>query len=485
MDWGIELRLPKWANLAIPLFLLALNLALKWLYLDHFEIALDEPFTIFHSQKSPAEIIQVLKGYNNPPLFELLLHFWIKLGGISPGWVRLLPLFLSSLTVVVIWLLGSRHLSSLTGLGAGLLYSFSSYGVYVAHDTRAYPLMILLSALTVLLFLEAVQQPQAKLRWAGLFLSGMLLLYTHYMGFFVMLALALTVVLHPQTRKKAVLLPFLVLGLAMVVAYLPQLGIMVERYGKSVGVHWVKASSLDGLYECLRFFSSSPVMATVTLGVLAGAGIRWILQRKQAKPGFSPAWLVFLLLFPLMYLLVFLIGFKMPLFYHKYVSFVLPFYFLVVAEATRKLFPKKINLAALGLLVMGMAASVNLKPDHKLRWKPLMENARAELNQGACLVVFPVWLDVTVAYHYDPDVFSQTERLHEALHEKGIYPVFTKENAEEIPWNNYTKALFLKSEWDSYDPNGEVQGVINSHFPKLQEEQAYHNMRLQFREREN
>jgi mannosyltransferase len=76
----------------IPVGLLVLNFILKLLFLGRNDIALDEPFTVFWAQVEFPALFEMLKTENNPPLFFLLLHFWIKIFGISAFSVRFLPL---------------------------------------------------------------------------------------------------------------------------------------------------------------------------------------------------------------------------------------------------------------------------------------------------------------------------------------------------------------------------------------------------------
>ncbi|MDO9255412.1 MAG: hypothetical protein Q7U54_07870 [Bacteroidales bacterium] len=86
----------------IPLFLVAINFIIKILYLGKMSIANDEPFSIYIAQMDVSSIISQLSKGNNPPLFEIILHYWIKLWGISPFSTRLLPFLFSVATVYFI-----------------------------------------------------------------------------------------------------------------------------------------------------------------------------------------------------------------------------------------------------------------------------------------------------------------------------------------------------------------------------------------------
>ena len=56
--------------------LVAVNLVLKLSWLDVTELAHDEPFTVFWSQRPWAELWAMFRTENNPPLYFLLIKAW-------------------------------------------------------------------------------------------------------------------------------------------------------------------------------------------------------------------------------------------------------------------------------------------------------------------------------------------------------------------------------------------------------------------------
>ena len=94
----------KW----IVMGLMLVHFIVCFLYIDSFPIALDEPFSIFHSQKSLPDLWEVFKNENNPPLHFILLHFWIKWFGTTAMAVRSLSLVFSVLTIPALFKLGKK-----------------------------------------------------------------------------------------------------------------------------------------------------------------------------------------------------------------------------------------------------------------------------------------------------------------------------------------------------------------------------------------
>src|SRR5947199_282023 len=89
---GIELRKSEKKILFTGLAFVLLNFVLKILFISNNSIAGDEPFTIYHAQMDVPSLLHYLKNYNNPPLYELILHYWIHIFGIGSLSVRFLPL---------------------------------------------------------------------------------------------------------------------------------------------------------------------------------------------------------------------------------------------------------------------------------------------------------------------------------------------------------------------------------------------------------
>ena len=121
---------------------------LKSLFLTSQSISLDDPFTIYHAQFDFWNLIGYLKNYNNPPLFEILLHFWIKLFGITEISVRILPMLFSSFSVLFIYKIGKVFFDSKTAIVVSILFTFFNIQLFYAHDCRVYSLFLL----TVVMF---------------------------------------------------------------------------------------------------------------------------------------------------------------------------------------------------------------------------------------------------------------------------------------------------------------------------------------------
>jgi hypothetical protein len=77
----------------------------------------------------------------HPPLYYLLLHYWIAFKGDASYSVRMLSVFFGTATIPIIYLIGKRMSGALVGLAAAIFLAFSPFNLYYAQETRMYTLL--------------------------------------------------------------------------------------------------------------------------------------------------------------------------------------------------------------------------------------------------------------------------------------------------------------------------------------------------------
>ena len=148
----------------LPIGLVLINIIIKSIYLTDQSVSHDEPFSLYHAQFDFWTLIDFLKKYNNPPLYEIILHYWIKVFGISELAIRALPMLFSSLSVLFIYKIGKSFFDIRVGLAASLLFTFSSFQIWYAHDCRVYSLFLLLTVMSMYFFFKLITGPRIRLQ---------------------------------------------------------------------------------------------------------------------------------------------------------------------------------------------------------------------------------------------------------------------------------------------------------------------------------
>ena len=147
-----------------PLILLAITLVgggLRIFQIANKSLWLDEAFSVWLGWQPLGQMWGwLLRIDQHPPLYYVLLHFWMYLGD-SAGMVRLLSALLGTLTIPVIYLLGRRLLGLRAGLLAAAILALSPFHVRFAQETRMYTLLTLNASLAMLALVCLLTDPHA------------------------------------------------------------------------------------------------------------------------------------------------------------------------------------------------------------------------------------------------------------------------------------------------------------------------------------
>jgi uncharacterized membrane protein len=223
----------------------------------------DEIFSVHAARHTWAGLVKFAAAdIIHPPLFYALLKIWIAIGGESMLWLRLLPCLFSVATILPFALL-SRELNlrpAEINL-AFLLMAVSGFQIKYAQEVRMYSLLLLLSVVSIWLFLRFLKHSSARKHLITLTVINLLLVYTHYYGW-VLLAVEGLIVLISRRRQ---LMKFLFSVAVLLLVYAPWIyEVAVSREpgrGLAQNLGWIPR---PGLGDVLQFFivASKPFLFT-------------------------------------------------------------------------------------------------------------------------------------------------------------------------------------------------------------------------------
>jgi len=331
---------------------------------------LDEAFSVWMGWQPVKEMLGwLIRIDQHPPLYYLMLHFWMRLGD-DPATVRALSALCGTLTIPVLYLLGRRLADAKVGLLAALLLAISPFHVRLAQEARMYTLLALnaslaLYALTRLLDIVSDPRPgkretsnlkQKTLTWLGYIVFTAATLWTHNTAIFFPLAANLFVLGLLLTRKNS-LVPGFKLGkretlnlklgtqlrnwllaqLAVFLLWSPWLPAFVIQSATVYREFWLPAPNLETVAGVVGTFVSDllplPPVGILAVGVpfvgLTLAGLAYFRRR--------PAHMAFLLiLFVTPLLGEWLVSLRRPIFYDRTLIWAsIPLYLLLAAGMRR------------------------------------------------------------------------------------------------------------------------------------------------------
>ena len=145
---------------------------------------LDEALTVDIARLPLHDIPNALKHDGAPPLYYVLLHYWIVLFGQSNLAVRSLSGIIGVATLPVAWLCGRRFGGRAVAWTTLVLLASAPFAVYYSTESRMYALVILLTGCGFLALQRAIAAPNLW-NMAAVAIVAAALLYTQYWSLYL------------------------------------------------------------------------------------------------------------------------------------------------------------------------------------------------------------------------------------------------------------------------------------------------------------
>lgn len=185
---------------------------------------LDEGASWVLSSLSPQVLLSASAGDFHPPLYYLLLHYWLPLVGNREWLMRLPGILIGTATVPALYCLltqlqvkKSKSKFTLAHLAA-LLLAINPLHIYYSQELRMYSLSALLSVFAWKFFLSWLKKPQKK-KAVFFILTTLLNLFTFYGTFFNLAAQWIYLLVNQRRRFKS----FVINNLFLLLGFLPWL----------------------------------------------------------------------------------------------------------------------------------------------------------------------------------------------------------------------------------------------------------------------
>lgn len=184
--------------------LVALAAALRFVLIGHQGYWFDEGNTVLLVHFSPGKMLGLVpQTEDTPPLYYCVAWVWARIFGFQEAGLRSLSATAGVATVPVLYLVAARLRSPRAGLIAAALAACNPLLVWYSQEARAYSLLVLMSALSLLAFVWLLERPTAA-RAAAWALAAALALATHYFAIMVV-AVEAAWLLYRHHRRGAVL----------------------------------------------------------------------------------------------------------------------------------------------------------------------------------------------------------------------------------------------------------------------------------------
>jgi len=206
----------SWLMIMVGVLLVGAGLLTRDLH-DYQPLWVDEGWSIAAAQQGTLiDVTEFVAADVHPPFYFQLLAIWQTVSGESIVALRYLSVLTVLLSAALVYKLGRGLVNPYAGaLAAGLFLLHDLIGV-LGREVRQYPLTQLLAVLVMLLYWRVWITPPAdnrlRGRLAAFVIAGVALLYTHYWGGFLLLALGLHTLITQFGRLRAYIAAFALMG---------------------------------------------------------------------------------------------------------------------------------------------------------------------------------------------------------------------------------------------------------------------------------
>lgn len=472
--------------------LLLINFLIKGMFLSSNSLGGDEPFSVYHAQMDVASIIRLLSAGNNPPLYEILLHFWIKIFGISEFSVRFPSLLFSCITVLFIYKLGNKYLNKRVALYASTLFIFSNYHILFAHEARVYAFVGMLTAISMYYFVGILYdvidnkktehddnlEHRVRNKIIILILINTLLIYSHYFGFFVLIAQVLFLAFNRPlilNYWKQILISAGIIG----VLYSPNIIVLLHRFiESSSNGTWVKSpDGLASLYNMLRQFSNAPVVTVIVISVLLSAFVKFLIMNKNEPKNIYNRFIVFGFVF--IFFFMFAISYLVPMFLDRYLMAAAIAYSLLIGICVDYLIKTpKFSYIIPAIVCLLFIASVKPNISNKRNVEETVKKIMAIKDPNTLVLICPSHFILNFTYYNNIEVFKNYNvddsysNINNALSLENIYGI---NNIEAIDYVKWKHIVFLDAAANFSYPNNNIKSALDANY-HLQNEYKFYEI---------
>lgn len=442
----------------IPIYLIALaiigvNILLKLIGITTNEIALDEPFTLFHAQRPISEITELSQNGNNPPLYMYFMHYWTNWFGIDAFWSRLPSVVFSSVTAGLVFLIGKELKYYRAGILAAGLFTVSSLNLMFAHEARMYALLTMLYAFSILFLIRLTDEPNTKNNLLFI-LTSVLAFYTHYLaGIMWITFLSIGILYRDKIGLKRIILSIL----TIVLLSLPVILMFVNRTSDGAGNAWLEGNpTASSLYNLIWAYSNSPVAAVASLALIVVSLL--ISNKFHPKLFIHISWL-------LPVLVSFIISFSSPIFMPRYLVFASIGFYLALGFAIETINVKKYyKLVIACALLTTYAFSWNSYTDNDRELKEICEMIEEDkIDQNTACIMLPDFVSYRIAYHLERSAFERAESFVSSLESSDYYIINSRHDISR-EMTSYNSLIIIDALSTPEEEKEAIYDVLVKHY---------------------
>jgi len=405
----------------------------------------DEAFSYFLAKNGIFRIMGLTAGDFNPPLYYVLLHYWMLIFGKSEIALRSLSLIFFAIAVYFAFLF-LQNVLVIQGKRLWMYvvaFAFNPALLYFAFEARMYSLFAFLSLMSFYFF--------ATKKRKEYIITSTLGLYTHYFFIFVVFTQLLYILFYKKKRERnyrAILLPLLF--------FAPWFLLVVRNLVKGTSEFWIGktnwtdiVSSLGVLFTGYERIDSPYYIPIIVISLFFAALCIYFLARKAKR---NDAVLPLLMLWSfLAYMIILIVSLFKPLYVFRYVIFACVGFnmllFYVSEHLTHKMRTYLFIILFISILFFNQ---VQIKQKRKGSIRSTIREITSIAKEGDVIYVTDPKLFFTISYYFDEKrVFLFGEKSTSIPRYVGAVLIPPEKTISTLP--QYPQKAFILYEENRYE----------------------------------
>ena len=453
----------------LPYILIAaINLLVRLWGLSDESIYGDDAFSIFYAQQPILNVHENLLFDRNPPLYFFLLHFWIKLFGLNVFFLKGLSVLFTTGTAILLWKISVKYFNQLTGFLVSVFFVFFNGWMEVSHELRSFALVGFLTVLSFKFYLDIIRQNR-KSGLFGLAITNVLLLFSHYITFYIPVVQLIGSFFYIKTNVKGFRY-FILSQLLALLLYLPWIKIVIENIPEK-GKFWLITPGIEQLNSVFMNISGNPFIWKTHLIILGAFILLFLIDKKKIfiKKGFDIK-LAFILL--LWYLLPILINFLLaqytPIFRYKYLIYTSLGLLLLISYIISIL---KIHPILKLILILALFHTPyrNFKPKFIIyeNWKEIVPKVIKQKDDNTMVLICDWSKHREFAYYYNLEIFKDYINIIPELKKNHIHAIADSNSLKTVLYKWADKIIYVRSHDNVGDPKNTNVALLNKNNYRL------------------
>lgn len=422
----------------------------------------DEAFSVYHAQQSLAHIVTLPD--TTPPLYLVILHFFIKIFSTEEFWVRLPSVIFGVLSVMFIYLLAKKFFNQKVGIYAALILAFSSYHIYYSQEARAYTLLYFLSLASMYFFVEYLKSEKKKEGFYYLIFT-VLLLYSHIYAIFLVLTQNIVFIFLKAKQSDWIsrTKKWFILQFTAFVLFIPWILIPLGQSEELKSSMWITKKHLINLFFVPLGFSGGILLGVIYTSLFV-YGLYDIIRKRKTllmqQKNISLLlilWMTIPVIIPVGYTL-----FISPIFIPRYIMYCSIPFFIIIGYTIDNLKPTTKYIAlAIAILISLSYITAQVEKVEKYPWQSISNYVDSIKEPHDIIIIDYGYNLLPFLYYHDPAYFMN-KSAHIYSSENNVFTSYQFDEKKEHV-GQADNVICIKTYGDEIPPSDFFQLMKKEH----------------------